>query len=108
MKATARGLGVVLFLLVVGRYEAGNYDPRCQEISDVLFGSVYGSASGYGSYEGPNAGVVYRVFHIDSEIVARYAITTITSVVVNSDTTSRELSFLVQIPDTAFISNFTM
>ena len=110
MKAIARELRLVLFLLTLGRYAAENYDPRCQEISDVLFGfSSSGSTTGSGgAYEDPNAGVVHRMFHIDSEVVARYAITTITSVVVNNGTSSRELSFLVRIPDTAFISNFTM
>ena len=52
--------------------------------------------------------IVYRMFHIDSEIVARYATTTISSAVLNSAEVSRELSFQVQLPETAFISNFTM
>ena len=58
--------------------------------------------------DGDTGDVVYRLFHIDSEIVARYATTTISSVVLNSADVSRELSFQVQLPETAFISNFTM
>lgn len=103
----ARELRLVFFLLAVGHYAAASYDPRCQEISDAFAGDFSGSGAGNDG-EGPSVGVVYRTFHINSEVVARYAVTTITSVVVNNDTLSRELSFLVQIPDTAFISNFTM
>ena len=53
-------------------------------------------------------GVIYRQFYVDSLIVSRYAVTTITSVVQNVAEEARELSFLVQLPETAFISNFTM
>ena len=52
--------------------------------------------------------VVYQQFHVNSDIVARYAYTQINSVVLNSADTSKELSFQVQLPETAFISNFTM
>ena len=52
--------------------------------------------------------VVYRQFHVNSDIVARYAYTQINSVVLNSASISKELSFQVQLPETAFISNFTM
>ena len=52
--------------------------------------------------------IVYERFHIQSTIVARYATTRITSVALNSASVSRELSFLVQLPDTAFISSFQM
>ena len=52
--------------------------------------------------------VVYQQFHVNSDIVARYAYTQINSVVLNSASTSKELSFQVQLPETAFISNFTM
>ena len=58
--------------------------------------------------DGDAGEIVYRLFHIDSEIVARYATTTVTSVVLNNADVSRELSFQVQLPETAFISNFTM
>ena len=103
-KIMLRELRLVILLLAVGHYAAGNDDLRCQEISDVFVGGFSGS----GGNGDPSIGVVYRSFHINSEVVARYAVTTITSVVVNNDTLSRELAFLVQIPDTAFISNFTM
>ena len=54
-------------------------------------------------------GIVYKQFHVDSLIVSRYAVTTITSVVRNDDLVeSKELDFLVQLPENAFISNFSM
>ena len=52
--------------------------------------------------------VLYQQFHITSDIVARYAHTQVNSVVMNSADTSKELSFQVQLPEMAFISNFTM
>ena len=52
--------------------------------------------------------IVYQQFHIDSTIVARYATTRISSIVRNDADESQELSFRVQLPETAFISNFTM
>ena len=52
--------------------------------------------------------VVYQQFHVTSDIVTRYAYTQIRSVVLNSADSSKELSFRVQLPETAFISNFTM
>lgn len=52
--------------------------------------------------------VVYESFHIESTIVTRYATTRITSVALNSASVSRELTFNVQLPETAFISNFSM
>ena len=52
--------------------------------------------------------IVYSQFHIDSVIIARYATTTVTSVVLNRAGVSQELGFQVQLPETAFISNFTM
>ena len=55
-----------------------------------------------------NGSVVYQQFHVNSDIIARYAYTRINSVVLNSAATSKELSFRVQLPETAFISNFTM
>ena len=52
--------------------------------------------------------IIYQRFHITSDIVTRYAYTQVNSVVLNSADTSKELSFQVQLPETAFISNFTM
>lgn len=52
--------------------------------------------------------ITYKTFHVESSIVSRYAITTVTSVVVNGAEESKELDFRVQLPDTAFISNFSM
>ena len=53
--------------------------------------------------------IVYKQFHVDSLIVSRYAVTTFTSVVRNNDPVeSKELDFLVQLPENAFISNFSM
>lgn len=51
---------------------------------------------------------VYESFRVDSVIVSRYARTTVTSVIYNSAPESGEASFQVQLPSTAFISNFTM
>lgn len=53
--------------------------------------------------------IIYEQFHVDSLIVSRYAVTTITSVVRNDNTEeSKELNFRVQLPESAFISNFSM
>lgn len=52
--------------------------------------------------------ITYSQFHIDSLIIARYPVTTVTSVVLNRASVSQELSFQAQLPETAFISNFTM
>ncbi len=60
------------------------------------------------SHDAIDEAVVYEKFHIDSVIVARYATTRITSEILNSDSSSRELSFQVQLPETAFISSFNM
>lgn len=59
--------------------------------------------------ETEESGILYKQFHIDSLIVSRYAVTTITSVVRNEDLDdSKELEFRVQLPDKAFISDFSM
>ena len=52
--------------------------------------------------------IAYKQFHVDSLIVSRYAVTTVTSVVRNDADESQELDFRVQLPETAFISNFSM
>ena len=53
--------------------------------------------------------IVYKQFLVDSLVVSRYAVTSITSVVRNEDLQqSKELEFRVQLPETAFISNFSM
>ena len=53
--------------------------------------------------------VAYEQFLVDTLIVSRYAVTSITSVVRNDDLEqSKELEFRVQLPETAFISNFSM
>ena len=57
---------------------------------------------------GETGSITYEKFHVDSIIVSRYARTSITSVLLNSANISQEVSFQVQLPDTAFISNFTM
>ena len=59
--------------------------------------------------ESGDSDILYKQFHIDSLIVSRYAVTTITSVVRNDNPIdSKELEFRVQLPDRAFISNFSM
>ena len=52
--------------------------------------------------------ISYRQFLVDSRIVARYASTTVTSVVRNEAAVAQELAFQVQLPATAFISQFNM
>ena len=52
--------------------------------------------------------ITYESFVVESTIVARYATTRITSVVLNSAPASRELDFQMQLPETAFISSFNM
>ena len=52
--------------------------------------------------------VTYKQFYVNSLIVSRYAVTTVTSVVRNDADKSKELDFRVQLPETAFISNFSM
>ena len=74
----------------------------------LLFASAVVSAALVKRQDTESA-VVYKQFLVDSLIVSRYAVTTITSVVRNNDPEqSRELQFLVQLPETAFISNFSM
>lgn len=52
--------------------------------------------------------IAYLHFHVESLIVARYAKTLVTSVVVNRASVSQNVSFRKQVPEAAFISNFTM
>ena len=52
--------------------------------------------------------ITYKQFYVNSLIVSRYAVTTVTSVVRNDADESKELDFRVQLPETAFISNFSM
>lgn len=47
-------------------------------------------------------------FHINSTVTSRYAITVITSRVVNRMDESKEIEFQVRIPKNAFISKFKM
>ena len=52
--------------------------------------------------------VVYKKFHVDSLIVSRFAVTTVTSVIRNNAAESKGLDFQVQLPEGAFVSSFTM
>lgn len=52
--------------------------------------------------------VVVKSLIIDSQIVTRFGETVISSEVENTHETNIDTSFTVQIPETAFISNFTM
>lgn len=45
---------------------------------------------------------------IDCIVTSRFAHTVMTSVALNQDHTSQEISFEVELPKTAFISNFSM
>ncbi|NWH58114.1 ITIH4 inhibitor, partial [Geococcyx californianus] len=46
--------------------------------------------------------------HVDCKVTARFAHTVITSKIVNRDNKSREATFQVELPKTAFITNFSM
>lgn len=70
--------------------------------------SVFAAGLSSRQVNGGEREVVYRQFHIDSKIVARYSTTTIKGVIFNRANSSQELSFQVQLPETAFISNFSM
>ena len=50
----------------------------------------------------------YRSLGVRGQIERRYAAVDIQSVMENIADTDREAEFIVQIPETAFISNFTM
>ncbi|NXH20147.1 ITIH4 inhibitor, partial [Bucco capensis] len=50
---------------------------------------------------------IYRL-HVDSKVTSRFAHTIITSKVVNRANESREATFEVELPKTAFITNFSM
>ena len=60
------------------------------------------------SFSSGNTSVRYLQFHYKAEVVARYGRTRITSVVKNDANDSRQLDFDLKLPDTAFISNFSM
>ena len=62
----------------------------------------------FGSICGGEDGVRYLQFHYEAEVVARYGRTRITSVVRNDLNESRQLQFDLQLPDTSFISAFSM
>uniref|UniRef100_A0A4W3GNU6 VIT domain-containing protein n=1 Tax=Callorhinchus milii TaxID=7868 RepID=A0A4W3GNU6_CALMI len=47
-------------------------------------------------------------FHVRCNVVSRYAITTVQTTVVNDNLGAREAIFDVNLPNTAFISNFTL
>ena len=51
---------------------------------------------------------IISYLHIESTVVDRFSETVVTSVVTNPDIKNREAAFNLEIPDTAFISNFTM
>ena len=71
----------------------------------LLQSSVLGNLS---LRQAPPETISYQRFHVDSVIVARYAVTTITSVIENTAAAAQELTFQVQLPETAFISSFRM
>ena len=62
----------------------------------------------FSSICGGEDGVRYLEFHYEAEVVARYGRTRITSVVRNDLNESRLLQFSLKLPETAFISNFSM
>lgn len=52
--------------------------------------------------------ISYRQYHVYSEIVSRYATTTVTGVIANTAGVPLQLTFQTKIPSIALISNFTM
>ncbi len=52
--------------------------------------------------------ISYRQYHVYSEIVSRYATTTVTGVIANTAGVPLLLTFRTKLPNTALISNFTM
>ncbi len=52
--------------------------------------------------------ISYRQFHVYSEILFRYATTTVTGVIANTAGVPLLLTFQTRLPVTALISNFTM
>lgn len=57
---------------------------------------------------GPNDAISYKRLLVDSLIVSRFAVTTVTSVIRNNANESKGLDFQVQLPESAFVSKFTM
>ncbi|KAM4615178.1 inter-alpha-trypsin inhibitor heavy chain H2 [Polymixia lowei] len=53
-------------------------------------------------------GIIVKSYKVESRITSRFSHTTVTSSVENSGTTAQSISFNVQIPKHAFITNFTM
>ena len=58
---------------------------------------------------GGSSPVEVRQFHVSSVLYSRFATVTIDSEVLNAaQDASREIAFRVQVPETAFMSNFSM
>ncbi|XP_040002803.1 inter-alpha-trypsin inhibitor heavy chain H2 [Xiphias gladius] len=53
-------------------------------------------------------GIIVKSYKVESRITSRFAHTTVKSLVVNSGSKAESVSFNVQIPKRAFITNFTM
>ncbi|KAJ8394781.1 hypothetical protein AAFF_G00041360 [Aldrovandia affinis] len=72
----------------------------------LLFGLLLGSSST--GQTKPTSDLDIYYFHVKSEVSSRYAVTVITSRVVNRADGPREVDFHVELPKHAFISKFIM
>uniref|UniRef100_A0A3B3QT90 Inter-alpha-trypsin inhibitor heavy chain family member 6 n=1 Tax=Paramormyrops kingsleyae TaxID=1676925 RepID=A0A3B3QT90_9TELE len=61
-----------------------------------------------GGNEGGRHGLKVTDFHIRCKVVSRYAFTTVTSSIWNQLSITKEAAFEVNLPDSAFISNFSI
>ena len=70
---------------------------------ELLFAILFALCS-----SNPTKQVTFKSLNIESKIRLRYAITEVTSVLENPSGVGREVNFTMILPETAFISNFTM
>ncbi|XP_077991455.1 inter-alpha-trypsin inhibitor heavy chain H4-like isoform X2 [Glandiceps talaboti] len=56
----------------------------------------------------PNSNPVIKKLHITSHITSRFATTKVTTVLKNNDDEAREVMFKMKIPESAFMTNFTV
>ena len=61
-----------------------------------------------GKLDGKSNQPYIALFHLHADIEYRYSRTHVTSIVVNPNGTNSEVNFSVYLPNTAFISNFSM
>ncbi|XP_010210227.1 PREDICTED: inter-alpha-trypsin inhibitor heavy chain H4 [Tinamus guttatus] len=74
----------------------------------VLALVVFSSLAAFADTITPKRGIDIYSLHVDCRVTSRFAHTVITSKIVNRANESREATFEVELPKTAFISNFSM